>query len=87
MTVQFEPVTGRYLRLELFGRSHRIYVEEAGQGIPLLAFIRRGSDGRQYRALMNDPQIIANHRVHCVRHGLGMESRRRLPVGTTKSIN
>ena len=63
MTVQFEPMIGRYLRLELFGRSHRIYVEEAGQGIPLLCLHTAGSDGRQYRALMNDPQIIANHRV------------------------
>lgn len=63
MTVQFEPVIGRYLRLELFGRSHRIYVEEAGQGIPLLCLHTAGADGRQYRALMNDPQIIEHHRV------------------------
>ncbi|MCR6735948.1 MAG: alpha/beta hydrolase [Afipia sp.] len=63
MTVQFEPVIGRYLRLELFGRSHRIYVEEAGQGVPLLCLHTAGSDGRQYRALMNDPKIISDHRV------------------------
>jgi pimeloyl-ACP methyl ester carboxylesterase len=63
MTVQFEPVIGRYLRLDLFGRSHRIYVEEAGQGVPLLCLHTAGSDGRQYRALMNDPEIISNHRV------------------------
>lgn len=63
MTVQFEPVIGRYLRMELFGRPHRTYVEEAGQGVPLLCLHTAGSDGRQYRALMNDPEIISNHRV------------------------
>ncbi|MCA1481239.1 alpha/beta hydrolase, partial [Bradyrhizobium sp. NBAIM08] len=31
-----EPVIGRYLRLDLNGQPHRIYFEEAGEGIPLL---------------------------------------------------
>lgn len=63
MTVQFEPLIGSYLWLGLFGRSHRIYLEEDGQSIPLLCLHTAGSGGRQYRALTNDPQIIANHRV------------------------
>ena len=29
MSIQFEPITGRYMHLDLFGRRHRIYVEEA----------------------------------------------------------
>src|ERR1044071_2930800 len=33
---EFEPIVGRYLNLDLLGRPHRLYVEEAGQGIPLL---------------------------------------------------
>ena len=36
MNPRFEPITGRYLHLELLGKPHRLYVEEAGQGIPLL---------------------------------------------------
>jgi pimeloyl-ACP methyl ester carboxylesterase len=32
---RFEPVLGRYLHLDLLGKPHRLYVEEAGQGIPL----------------------------------------------------
>jgi hypothetical protein len=32
----FEPITGRYLRLNIEGVPQRVYVEEAGQGIPLL---------------------------------------------------
>jgi hypothetical protein len=31
-----EPIIGRYLRLDLDGRPHRLYVEEAGRGVPLL---------------------------------------------------
>lgn len=63
MTAKFEPIIGRYMHLDLFGRPHRIYVEEAGQGIPLLCLHTAGSDGRQYRALMNDKSITAHHRV------------------------
>ena len=63
MSVQFEPIIGRYLNLDLLGRPHRVYIEEAGQGIPLLCLHTAGSDGRQYRALMNDPAITANYRV------------------------
>ncbi|MDO9440056.1 MAG: alpha/beta hydrolase, partial [Beijerinckiaceae bacterium] len=63
MTATFEPVIGRYMHLDLFGRHHRIYVEEAGAGTPLLCLHTAGSDGRQYRALMNDPRVTARHRV------------------------
>jgi pimeloyl-ACP methyl ester carboxylesterase len=63
MTATFEPTIGRYLHLDLFGRKHRIYVEEAGQGTALLCLHTAGADGRQYRALMNDARITANHRV------------------------
>lgn len=58
-----EPIVGRYLRLDLHGRSHRIYFEEAGQGIPLVCLHTAGADGRQYRALLNDAQITRRFRV------------------------
>ena len=63
MSAKFEPIVGRYMHLDLFGRPHRIYVEEAGEGTPLLCLHTAGSDGRQYRALMNDGRITRNHRV------------------------
>lgn len=63
MSAQFEPIIGRYFRMHLFGRPHRIYVEESGRGTPLLCLHTAGSDGRQYRALMNDPAITSGHRV------------------------
>jgi pimeloyl-ACP methyl ester carboxylesterase len=58
-----EPVIGRYLRLDFNGRPHRIYFEEAGEGIPLVCLHTAGADGRQYRALLNDAEITKRFRV------------------------
>jgi pimeloyl-ACP methyl ester carboxylesterase len=63
MSARFEATIGRYLHLELFGRAHRVYVEEAGQGTPLLCLHTAGADGRQYRGLMNDKRVTSTHRV------------------------
>ena len=60
---RFEPIVGRYLNFELLGRPHRLYIEEAGQGIPLLCLHTAGSDGRQYRGLLNDKRITDHFRV------------------------
>jgi pimeloyl-ACP methyl ester carboxylesterase len=60
-----EAITGRYLRLTLEGRAHRIYFEEAGRadGIPLICLHTAGSDGRQYRHMLNDAAITDRYRV------------------------
>lgn len=58
-----EPAIGRYLRLDLNGQPHRIYFEEAGEGIPLVCLHTAGADGRQYRALLNDDEITERFRV------------------------
>ena len=58
-----EPIVGRYLRLPLQGRPHRIYFEEAGQGIPLVCLHTAGSDGRQFRHLMTDAAVTRHFRV------------------------
>jgi pimeloyl-ACP methyl ester carboxylesterase len=63
MSPRFEPIVGRYLNFDLFGRPHRLYIEEAGQGIPLLCLHTAGSDGRQYRGLLNDSRITDHFRV------------------------
>ena len=36
MSARLSQSPGRDLHLDLFGRPHRIYVEEAGEGTPLL---------------------------------------------------
>jgi pimeloyl-ACP methyl ester carboxylesterase len=58
-----EPITGRYAHIALQGRTHRIYYEEAGAGIPLLCLHTAGSDSRQYRAVLNDPETLQHYRV------------------------
>lgn len=63
MTPSFEPIVGRYLNLELSGRPHRLYVEEAGQGIPLVCLHTAGADGRQFRHTLNDEAITRDFRV------------------------
>ena len=63
MVAQIEPISGHYMHLDIQGRAHRLYFEEAGQGIPLLCLHTAGSDGRQFRAQMNDPDITDNFRV------------------------
>jgi pimeloyl-ACP methyl ester carboxylesterase len=63
MKPRTEPITGRYLHLELLGKPHRLYVEEAGSGIPLLCLHTAGSDTRQYRGVMNDTRVREHFRV------------------------
>jgi len=57
--MKLEPIVGRYAQF----KKYRIYFEEAGQGIPLLCLHTAGSDGRQYRGVLNDAQITKNFRV------------------------
>ncbi len=63
MTAEFDPITGRYLRVSIEGVPHRVYVEEAGQGIALLCLHTAGSDTRQFRGVMNDPAVRERFRV------------------------
>lgn len=62
---RIEAVRGRYLHTELDGRQHRIYFEEAGpaDGVPLLCLHTAGSDGRQFRGVLNDPDVTRHFRV------------------------
>jgi pimeloyl-ACP methyl ester carboxylesterase len=63
MAAKLDPIVGRYIHLSLGGRPHRIYFEEAGQGIPLLCLHTAGADGRQFRHMMTDPAITDHFRV------------------------
>lgn len=63
MNAHIEPITGRYLRLDIAGECQRVYFEEAGDGIPLVCLHTAGADGRQFRALLNDDEITRHFRV------------------------
>ena len=58
----YEPIAGRYLNLMAGGNDYRIYVEEAGQGIPLLCLHTAAADTRQYRHVLTDPAILERFR-------------------------
>ncbi len=60
---RIEAVTGRYVQLEIAGRGHRLYFEEAGQGIPLVCLHTAGADARQFQYLLGDTEITADFRV------------------------
>ena len=63
MSARIEAITGRYAHMEVDGKPCRVYFEEAGQGIPLICLHTAGSDGRQFRAVLNDPGITQHFRV------------------------
>lgn len=63
MTVTFDSMVGRYITLDIAGRSCRVYFEEAGTGIPLVCLHTAGADGRQFRHMLSDPEITSRFRV------------------------
>ncbi len=60
---RFEPVAGKYVYLEVQGVEYRVYFEENGQGIPLVCQHTAGTDGRQWRHIINDEEITARYKV------------------------
>lgn len=60
---EFEPIIGRYFSVTLDGAEHRIFVEEAGRGIPLLCLHTAGADSRQYRHVLNDAGVTGRFRA------------------------
>ena len=60
---EFEPIVGRYLSLSFDGLDYRIFVEEAGGGIPLLCLHTAGADSRQFRHVLNDKEVARRFRV------------------------
>ncbi|MDG1273277.1 MAG: alpha/beta hydrolase, partial [Alphaproteobacteria bacterium] len=60
---RIEKIKGQYLHLDIDDIPHRLYFEEAGNGIPLVCLHTAGSDSRQYQHLLNDPSITQNFRV------------------------
>ncbi|WP_051683604.1 alpha/beta fold hydrolase [Blastococcus sp. URHD0036] len=58
-----DAAVGRYVHLDIDGVDHRVYYEEAGSGIPLLCQHTAGSDGRQWRHLLEDERVTSRFRV------------------------
>jgi pimeloyl-ACP methyl ester carboxylesterase len=60
---RFDSPVGRYVHLELDGHDHRVYLEEAGQGIPLLLHHTAGASSIQWRHLFEQPAIVDHFRL------------------------
>ena len=60
---KFEPIHARYVNIENDEEIYRIFIEESGEGIPLLCLHTAGADSRQYRHLMNDSEITDRFKV------------------------
>ncbi len=63
---RYSDITGRYLYLDVDGVEYRVYMEEAGSGIPLVCQHTAGADGRQYRHILEDADITSRFRVIAV---------------------
>jgi len=60
---RFEPITGKYVHIEVQGVEYRVYFEESGKGIPLLCQHTAGAEGLQWRHLMNDEEVTSRYQV------------------------
>ena len=60
---QHDPIVGRYVYVTCQGKTYRTYHEETGEGIPMVCLHTAGTDGRQYRHQMCDPDMAANFRM------------------------
>ena len=60
---EFDPITGRYVYVQVGKSRHRVYFEESGRGRPLVCLHTAGADSRQWHGLLCDLQVISGWRV------------------------
>jgi pimeloyl-ACP methyl ester carboxylesterase len=72
-------IAGRYVYLTVRGVEYRVYYEEAGEGTPVLFQHTAGSDGRQYRHMLEDPEL--NKEFRFVAYDLPFHGKSNPPTG------
>ncbi|MXY17556.1 MAG: alpha/beta hydrolase [Acidobacteria bacterium] len=60
---EIDSAVGRYRYVRIQGVQYRVYYEEAGEGIPLVLQHTAGSDGRQWRHLLEDRELQRHFRM------------------------
>lgn len=60
---EFDPITGRYVYVEVGESRHRVYFEESGLGRPLVCLHTAGADSRQWHGLLCDVGVTADWRT------------------------
>ncbi|GAA0247830.1 alpha/beta fold hydrolase [Haladaptatus pallidirubidus] len=60
-----EPITGKYVHVEIGGVDHRIYFEENGpeDGTPILCQHTAGNNCQEWRHLLTDEEITDEYRI------------------------
>jgi pimeloyl-ACP methyl ester carboxylesterase len=79
VTAKFSPITGRYVHLTVQGVEYRVYFEEAGKGTPVLMQHTAGSDGRQWRHILEDEKLTSEFRF--IAHDLPYHGKSLPPLG------
>lgn len=65
---RFADIKAGYAYFSVEGVEYRVFIEQAGNGIPVLLQHTAGSDGRQWRHLLEDPEIT--HNFHLIAYDL-----------------
>lgn len=56
-------IKATYLTIDYEGREYRLFYEEAGHGIPMLCLHTAGSDSRQFKYMLEDPELQKDFRM------------------------
>jgi pimeloyl-ACP methyl ester carboxylesterase len=76
---RFDAPVGRYVHLGLGGVDHRVYFEEAGDGVPVLLQHTAGAHASQWRHLFEDEWITSRFRL--IAYDLPFHGKSLPPVG------
>src|SRR3989304_19264 len=63
MVARFDRIRGNYVYIVVQDVEYRVYFEENGRGTPLLCQHSAGTDGQQWRHILNDNDITSRYRV------------------------
>ncbi len=75
---RFSEIRGGYVYLTIDGVEYRVAYEEAGSGIPIILQHTASADGRQWRHLLEDPDITKHFRL--IAHDLPYHGKSLPPV-------
>ena len=79
MAPRIANILGHYIYLTVEGDEYRVYYEEAGSGTPILMQHTAGTDSRQFRHVVEDPELASQFRM--VAYDLPYHGRSLPPVG------
>jgi pimeloyl-ACP methyl ester carboxylesterase len=79
VTKKYDSIIGRYVYVWIRDVQYRVYFEEAGQGIPLVLQHTAGADSRQWRHLLEDPEVQKGYRI--IAYDLPFHGRSLPPTG------